>query len=207
MKCRKQLAISCLPSGPLFSTGTCAQSPSTSPRELPCSSHSNQTFHFHVPHCCFLPHPFLKSYFLPGLGPRRSKICISFPSQCLTSNLLYNPCLSQATSANWIQWRNSLNSNGSTAHSSSLPKQAHMEGCWDLSSDCKGHPPPFPLFSYNTLSPAALQSTVDQCDPAWQPALHENCISQTPAVPALKVLRRGLHGCLTTEVPPCTTPQ
>ena len=123
MKCRKQLVVSCLPSSPLFSTGACAQSPCSSPRELPCSSHSNQTFHFPVPYCCFLPHPFLKSYSLPALGPRGSKICVYFPSHCPTSNLLQNPCLSQAISANWIQWRNSLDSKGSTAHSSSLPSK------------------------------------------------------------------------------------
>lgn len=159
MKCRKQRAASCLPPSPLFSTDACAQSPCSSPRELPWSSHSNQTLHFLVPYCCFLPHSFLKSYFLPGLELRVSKICIYFPSHCLTSNLLHNPCLSQASFANWIQRRNSLGSKGNRAHSNSLPSK-HVR------RDAGTSVPTSSLSLTGALSPAVLQPTVDQCRPS-----------------------------------------
>lgn len=66
-----------------------------------------------TPHCSFLPHPFLKSCFPCGLGPRGSKTC--FLSQ--TSDLLHNPCITPATSANGLQWRKLL---CSRAHSRDL---------------------------------------------------------------------------------------
>lgn len=85
LKCRKQLAASCLPSSPLLSTDTSVRSPCSPLRESPCSSPLSQTLQILPSIFTLLPFPALpkRAPFFPAEDPGVQKCAFTFPVTAL----------------------------------------------------------------------------------------------------------------------------